>query len=304
MKQGSRARHQQRYRRFASGSIGAVSSGSNGDLTDALAAMAESSNGRMGDPPAPALLAQDPPDPPKSAQPEARAPRPHVEDDFFARGDEIESYPPASVDTPHVEAEEVVHRPISPRVIARRARMRRIVAGGISTAAVLTLLVVARAWFGRAAPAPVGDSVLSVQSRVVPSIAITAPQEPAAPPVAAAAAPEKAEPIDPPAAPSARRRLPVVDIETPSAPDDATDRAWEKAAKSLSSQDFTGADKAFAELGRSADVATREAARLARALWWMSHGKEAEVRPVLADLAAHATTPYVQSRARELSRTN
>jgi hypothetical protein len=274
-------------------------------LTDALAAVAESSNGRMGAPPAHALLAQDPPDPPQNAQPESRAPRAHIEDDFFARGDEIESCPPASVDTPHVEAEEVVHRPIiSPRVIARRARMRRIVAGGIGTAAVLTLLVVARAWVGRASPTPVGDSALSVPNRVVPSIAITAPQEPAAPPVAAAAAPEKAEPLDPAPAPNAHRRLPVVDIETPSAPDDATDRTWEKAAKSLSSQDFTGADKAFAELGRSEDVATREAARLARAVWWMSHGKEAEVRPVLADLAAHATTPYVQNRARELSRTN
>jgi hypothetical protein len=36
----------------------------------------------------------------------------------------------------------------------------------------------------------------------------------------------------------------------------------------------------------------------------MSNGKQAEVRPVLADLAAHATTPQVQGRARDLLRSN
>jgi hypothetical protein len=265
---------------------------------------AESSNERS-DPPAAAVMQQDPQDPFPSAKAKPSAPRPHVEDDFFARGDEITSFAPSSVNTPHVEAEDVVHRPIPPRVIARRARMRRIVAGGIGTAAVLTLVVVARAWVGRATPSPVADSVLSVPNRVVPSIAIATTQEPAAANAAPApASPEKAEAVEAPAVAKTPRRLPIVDIETPSVPDDATDRAWEQAAKSLSAQDFNGADKALAALGRSGDVATREAARLARAVWWMSHGKEAEVRPVLADLAAHATTPSVQSRARELSRPN
>jgi hypothetical protein len=136
-----------------------------------------------------------------------------------------------------------------------------------------------------------------LQNRVVPSIALAAPQEttPVAPP---------AEVALPAPSPAPEHRLPVIDVEMPDSPDEATDRAWEKAAKSLSAQDFNGADKAFAELGRSADIATRETARLARAVWWISNGKEAAVRPVITDLAAHATTPYVQHRATELSRTN
>jgi len=307
MKQGSRARHKQRYARFTGDSVGAVSSRSSGDLTRALAMAAESTNGRTPDPPAAALVPQDPQDPPHRASPEPRRPsRAHVEDDFFARGEEI-SVPPSSVDALHVEAEEVVHRPIPPRVLARRARMRRIVASAVGTIGVLTLLVVARAWLGRTSAARVADSALSVSNRVVPSIAIAAPQEPT--PAPAAAAPAEATPAA--AAPAAaaksevaQHRLPVVDVETPAAPDEATDRAWEKAAKSLSAQDFNGADKAFAELGRSNDIATRETARLARAVWWMSHGKQAEVRPVLADLAAHATTAQVQDRARDLLRSN
>jgi hypothetical protein len=72
----------------------------------------------------------------------------------------------------------------------------------------------------------------------------------------------------------------------------------------LSARDFRGADNVFAELGRRDDTATREAARLARAAWWIANGKHAEVRPVLADLAAKATTPSVQRQARELLRTN
>jgi hypothetical protein len=297
MKQGSRAHHKQRYRRFTGGSVGAISSRSGSDLQAALVA-AESNPERAPDPPLAAVPPQDRHDPPApSVSPERRrAARPHVEDDFFARGDEI-SVPPSSVDTPHVEADEVVHRPIPPAVLARRARMRRIVGTGVASAALLTSLVIARAWLGRSSTSHAGDSSLSLQNRVVPSIALAAPQEttPAARPVEVA----------PPApSPAPAHRLPVIDVEMPDSPDEATDRAWEQAAKSLSAQDFNGADKAFAELGRSADIATRETARLARAVWWISNGKEAAVRPVLADLAAHATTPYVQHRATELSRTN
>jgi hypothetical protein len=183
--------------------------------------------------------------------------------------------------------------------------MRRIVAGVVGTAAALTLLVIGRAWVvGRASASAAADNSLSVQNRVVPSIAIVPPQEPAAP-VAASPPPERAEVDEPQAVAKAeQRRLPVLDLETPASPDDATDQVWVKAAKSLSAQDFSAADKALAELGRSADAPTRETARLARAVWWMSHGKQAEVRPVLADLAAHATTPQVQDRAHTLLTTN
>jgi hypothetical protein len=300
MKQGSRARHKQRYRRFSSGSVAAVSSG--GDLAAALAMAADSSDERAPDRPAATLVREDRQDPPVPEK--DHAPRAHLEDDFFARGDEIASFPPSSIDARHLEAEEVVHRPISPLVLARRARMRRIVGAVVGTAAVLTSLVVTRAWLSHKSPSPASDSALSVPNRIVPSIAIAPPQEPS-PAAAAPAAPQSAPPDEPaPVAAAANHRLPIVDLETPAPPDDATDRAWEKAAKSLSAQDFNGADRVFAELGRSADVATRETARLARAVWWISNGKEAEVRPVLADLAAHATTPYVQTRARELSRPN
>src|SRR5262245_9632054 len=132
MKQGSRARHKQRYRRFTSGSI---SLGSSGDLTAALAMAAESADDKTPDPPAAAWVPEDLQDPPPGDAPEPmRATRAQVEDDFFARGDEIASFPPSSVDARRVEVDEVVHHPISPAVLARRARMRRIVAGVVGAA--------------------------------------------------------------------------------------------------------------------------------------------------------------------------
>jgi hypothetical protein len=103
---------------------------------------------------------------------------------------------------------------------------------------------------------------------------------------------------------STTRRLPVIDIEIPISADPATDKQWESAAKNLASQDFKGADSAFAELGKRGDPATREVARLARALWWTANGRQSEVKPVITDLAANATTPSVRQHARELLRTN
>ena len=104
----------------------------------------------------------------------------------------------------------------------------------------------------------------------------------------------------PPAAPDARR-LPLVDVEIPVAPDAATAQLWEATAKRLSDRDFRGADAALAELGKKADRATRESARLARAIWWINNGRQTEVRPVIADLANNAATPSVKQRARELA---
>jgi hypothetical protein len=302
MKQGSRARQKERHRRFASGMVGAVSSMSSGDLSGALAMAADSSDESAPDPPQPVLVPEDPVDPPQKTAPDPnRASRPHIEDDFFARGDEIASFPPSSLDAKLIEAEEVVHRPIDPSVLARRARMRRLVAGVVGTAAALTLIAMGRAWLGRSTNSHAADNSFSVQNRVVPSIAIATAQES----VAAAAPPaEEQPPVVQAPPPPAARNLPVVNIELPAPPDEATDQVWSKAVESLSAQDFNGADKALAELGRSSDVATRETARLARAVWWMSHGKQAEVRPVLADLAAHASTPHVQDRAHDLLRAN
>lgn len=231
---------------------------------------------------------------------------PHLEDEFFARGDDIGTLRPAALDTPEIELFETVRR-ISPRVLARRARLRRVVAGIVGTAAALTIMIVgAKAWTARKPAVSASGDSLQVQSRVVPSIAVEAAED-TTPAVAATAEPSavaNTDQSDPPEAPpaeaQAHHRLPVVDIEIPAPPDVATDRAWETAAQSLSAQDFRGADKAFAELGRRTDPATRETARLARAIWWRANGKQAEVRPVIADLAANAITPAVQRYARDL----
>jgi hypothetical protein len=139
----------------------------------------------------------------------------------------------------------------------------------------------------------------------VPPMGSAAPATSAQAPVAKAAASSTAAPPAPsaseePAAPPAPQRLPVVDVEIPAAPDPATEQAWEWAAQGLTANDFKVADKAFAELGKRTDPPTRETARLARALWWINNGREAEVRPVIADLAVNATTPSVRRRAREL----
>jgi hypothetical protein len=134
-----------------------------------------------------------------------------------------------------------------------------------------------------------------------PAVPTTGAATTGAPNVAAASAVAKLAEEAVPAAPAARR-LPVVDLEIPSAPDPATEQAWQRAAQGLASDDFKAADQAFADLGRRPDVPTRETARLARSIWWTNHGKQADVQPVIEDLAANATTPAIRRRARELSR--
>jgi len=123
-------------------------------------------------------------------------------------------------------------------------------------------------------------------------------------PAVTVAAPTVTAPPEVPA-PPAVPRLPVVDVELPPAPDAATERAWQTAADGLVANDFKAADKALADLGgKRSDPPTRETARLARALWWIANGKEADVQPVIADLAANATTSTVRKRARELLRSH
>ncbi|HKQ71268.1 MAG TPA: hypothetical protein VJT73_18115, partial [Polyangiaceae bacterium] len=98
----------------------------------------------------------------------------------------------------------------------------------------------------------------------------------------------------------ALRRLASLDLDVPASPDAATDQAWDAATAGLASNDFKAADKALADLGKRSDLPTRETARLARALLWTSNGKQGEVRPVIADLAANATTSSVRKRARDM----
>ena len=257
-----------------------------------------------------------------------------AEDDFFARGDVNSSFPPAAVDLLTPELDELPEiTPLTPAQLERRARLRRIVGGIVGAAAVLTAVVGAKALAAPHAKVTASDGSLNVPHQVVPSIALAAQEEPAQ----AKAAPESVSPPDPgvppsndptpaaespnapaengqpsaaqgtetaAAAPAATRRLPVIDVEIPASSDPAIDKQWESAAKNLSSKDFKGADSAFAELGKRADAATRETARLARAAWWSANGRLNEVKPVIADLAANATTPSVRQHAQDLLRAN
>jgi hypothetical protein len=156
--------------------------------------------------------------------------------------------------------------------------------------------------------APAAEKIAAAEQ---PNVVAEQPAAPAEQPAAAAekvAAPEGT--VDPAAKsgdPAAKepagaqaRRLPVIDIEIPASTDPAVDQQWASAAKNLSSQDFKAADSAFAELGKRTDAATRETARLARAAWWKANGRQNEVKPVIADLAANATTPSVRQQARDL----
>ena len=64
--------------------------------------------------------------------------------------------------------------------------------------------------------------------------------------------------------------------------------------------DFDGADGALSELNASADKSTRESSRLARAELWIAHGRGAEMRPLLEQLASEGSSEYVRNRARAL----
>src|SRR5689334_363605 len=95
MKQGSRGRHSQRSY-LHGGSSGPMSSRpSGGDLGSAIALAAEDGGGDL-DPTVTALASSDPEEPPRTRRPDPPQ-RAHLEDDFFARGDEI-SVPPSLLD--------------------------------------------------------------------------------------------------------------------------------------------------------------------------------------------------------------
>jgi len=270
---------------------------------------------------------------PRDAQPAASVENGHeygivpsesAEEDFFARGEVNSSFPPAAFDVIEAELEEDLPEsvPLTPAQLERRARLRRIVGGVVGAAAVLTAVVGAKALSASPAKVTASESSLNVPHHVVPSIALAGEQAAASDPAAAPAVdpstvaqnpavPEGAgesanqgESAANQAAPAPTRRLPVIDVEIPAVSDPAIDQQWESAAKNLTSKDFKGADSSFAELAKRTDPATREAARLARAVWWTANGRQSEVKPVIADLAANATTPSVRAHARDLLRTS
>jgi len=246
-----------------------------------------------------------------------------AEDDFFARGEVNSSFPPAAFDVIEAELEEDAPEsvPLTPAQLARRSRLRRIVGGVVGAAAVLTAVVGAKALSVPTAKVTASEGSLNVPHRVVPSIALAAQDETKSPntdgdqaatnPAPTPTLPEatgesngdQGESAAEQAAVAARR-LPVIDVEIPASTDPAIDQQWESAAKNVTSKDFKAADSAFAELSKRADLATRETARLARAVWWTANGRQNEVKPVIADLAANATTPSVRAHARDLLRAN
>jgi hypothetical protein len=315
MNKPSRAERRQRSEPPYAKGLGAGPSSRPGELATALVMAAETASTVPSEqdsvaPTSTSVDRRDPTEGNPSERSTRPAPRPHLEDDFFARGEDIGTMRPSSYDTPEIDPvdhDEQGRRRVAPGVIERRARLRRIVASVVGAAAFLTVVVGAKAFITHPPPAGLAQSALSVPNRVVPSIAVAAAEDDRT--VGSAdTVPSPAAEVALAKAPSddvrTSHRLPIVDVEIPPAPDAATDLAWETAAQSLSARDFRAADDVFADLGRRTDTATREAARLARAAWWIANGKEAIVRPVLADLAAKATTPSVQRRARELLRTN
>jgi hypothetical protein len=212
---------------------------------------------------------------------------PHLFDRWHTDGLPAEDASDAEDDVPDVLAR-------TPEQEARRAWLLRFVAALLGFLAVIGGFAIVRPRSEQAqgpSGAPSGAGVASS----LPALGAL----PTAKPAMSAAPLPTAESTEVPP-PSALRRLPMIDLEIPPSPDAATEQSWEWATQGLAANDFKVADKAFAELAKRSDPATRETARLARALWWINNGKQAEVQAVVADLAANAATPSVRRRAGEL----
>jgi CheY-like chemotaxis protein len=195
--------------------------------------------------------------------------------------------------------EEILRPPRTPQQEARRMWFLRIVAlvvGFLGMGAVS--LVVWRSYWGPppAPPRPVTSIAVPVDTRPVASVPTARPT---------VAVDDLPPPPPPPAnseVPPNKLGLPGLDLVRPPSTDPAVEQAWGQAVHGLEGNDFSGADAAFAQLGKRSDPATRETARLARALLWIGADRGDEVQPVIADLAAKATTESVRKRAQDLLR--
>jgi hypothetical protein len=99
-------------------------------------------------------------------------------------------------------------------------------------------------------------------------------------------------------APAAASHPAAVDPNAKPSPTPAdTAQAWAAAAEALRATDYPRAEAAFAELTRTGDAHTRDAARLARAQVWLAQGRVTEARPELEDLATNGATAGLRSRA-------
>jgi hypothetical protein len=235
--------------------------------------------------------------------PHGGAPTPHADLDeggVFERWEREAADPLAAEHLDDLSDEELLHPPRTPEQEARRMRFLRIVAllvGFFGMGAVS--LVVWRTYWGP--PPPPSRPVASASGLLATSTGPVASVPTARPTVAV----DDLPPPPPPASvesPPNKLDLPGLDLMRPPSADPAVEQTWALAVESLRGNDFTGADDALAQLGKRSDPATRETARLARALLWISSGRGDEVQPVIADLSARATTESVRKRAQDLLR--
>lgn len=84
------------------------------------------------------------------------------------------------------------------------------------------------------------------------------------------------------------------------APAELANGAWSRAAAALRDGDRQRAQLALAELAKSPDARTRDAALLAQAELDLGGGAAESARAVLANLATNGATPYVRERARQI----
>jgi hypothetical protein len=240
---------------------------------------------------------------PAREAPAAVNPNSEESNQLFARWEKegLEGYPEAEPTDPTDEEANVLVR--TPEQHARRLTLIRFVAGLLGFLIVIVAFVVWRSVMKIQAPYETNAAEPSATAKV---------EGPKAPPSALAATDTSAAPM--PTASSgkfvspaasvqalpAARRIAGLDLEVPPGADPSMDQVWDGVEQAIASGDFKTADKAIADLGKTSDPVTKETARLARALWWINNGKSADVKPVIADLAANATTSYVRKRARDL----
>jgi hypothetical protein len=90
---------------------------------------------------------------------------------------------------------------------------------------------------------------------------------------------------------------PAVMSRRPHPPAQSPSPLWAAAAEAMRTGDLAGAERAFTELTRNADPATRDEATLALAEVMLAQGRVDEARPLLERLMAHGSTPFVRKRA-------
>lgn len=226
-----------------------------------------------------------------AARERAKAPSPDDSGQFFAQGEalEVQRWQDAAAD------DELLPPGRTPEQDARRAVSIRLVLGLVGLFGILGAYAALR-------PHPTAATVTAPTAQ--PTATTSALEALAAPPAptasAAASAAASASPTASASAsaaaawPGLARLSGMVD---PPPGNDVTRRTWVAVDVAVAKGDFAAADGALAQLSHGADVATREAARLARALLWKANGRGAQVVAVIEDLAAHAASPAIRAAA-------